>query len=103
MESGELKDTYYGGHNSAMSFAYTQSTETFTMQQLSDVWQPGLDMNCSASTFLEARLYDSSGPGRAFSAASETTAVMAGAGYLEAAWYITDRAVCIFLCDVQIV
>jgi hypothetical protein len=96
VENGELKDTYYGGHNSAMSFAYSHLSRTFSPQQLSEVWQPGLDMNCSgAVSSFESRVYDSSGPGRAFSAASETTAAIAGAGYLDATWFITDNAVCI--------
>ena len=94
VENGVMKDTYYGGHNTSMSFAYTQSTQSFQSQDLRQVWQPGLDMNCSSAlSFMDARLYDSNGPGRAFSAASETTASIAGAGYLEGIWVITDKEV----------
>ena len=94
VENGVFQETYYGGIDASMSFSYSLSTQSFQSLALNDVWQPGLDMNCSAASFLGARLYDSSGPMRPFSYANETNASIAGAGYLESTWVITDLEVC---------
>ena len=94
VENGVFQETYYGGIDASMSFSYSLSTQSFQSLELNDVWQPGLDMNCSAASFLGARLYDSSRPMRPFSYANETNASIAGAGYLESTWVIADMEVC---------
>ena len=100
VESGVLKDTYYGGIESSMTFTFSQSEQIFQSQELNDVWQPGLDMNCSAKSFWDARMYDDAGPMRPYSHANETNASIAGAGYLESTWVIANKAVSLTHCIV---
>ena len=94
VEGGELKEKYYGGFNTSMTFKYSPSgpTWSFAATSLTNVWLPPTNKTCSTSD-IESRVH--TGVGLPYSYGNETGLYEedGSGGYFETIYVITDAKV----------
>ena len=115
VEGGQLREKYYGGYNTSLSFKYSPAASnssssssssssgaaSFSVTALANAWRPAPNMTCTAapaepsSSLLASRVLVGEEGGAAHSYGNETGLYVddGSGGYFEAIFVITDREV----------